>query len=55
MHKYGFKQDSRCAELECPASAVDIHSLFGLVGYYWRFVKEFSEITKPMAELLGKY
>jgi hypothetical protein len=29
-----------------PASVADIHSLLGLVGYYWRLVKEFLRITK---------
>jgi hypothetical protein len=54
-HNCGFKQDSRCAELECPASAADIRSLLRLVVYYRSFIKGFLKITKPMTELLGKY
>jgi hypothetical protein len=37
-----------------PASVTDIQSFLGLVGYYQRFIKGFSKITKPMTELLGK-
>jgi hypothetical protein len=39
---------------DTPASVIDIHSFLGLAGYYQRFIKEFSKITKPMTELLGK-
>jgi hypothetical protein len=37
-----------------PASVGDIHSFLGLAGYYWRFIKGFFKITKPMTELLGE-
>jgi hypothetical protein len=37
-----------------PSSVFDIHSFLGLVGYYRRFIKGFSKISKPMTELLGK-
>jgi hypothetical protein len=37
-----------------PASVGDIRSFLGLAGYYQRFVKGFSKITKPITELLGK-
>jgi hypothetical protein len=32
----------------------DIRSFLGLVGYYRRFIEEFSKISKPMTELLAK-
>jgi hypothetical protein len=41
-------------KLECLDSVADICSLLGLVGYYQRFVKGFSKITKPMIELHGR-
>jgi hypothetical protein len=39
---------------DVPASIADIHSLLGLVGYYRKFIKGFSKITKPIIELLGR-
>jgi hypothetical protein len=39
---------------EAPKSVSEIHSFLGLAGYYRRFIDEFSKITKPMTELLGK-
>jgi hypothetical protein len=37
-----------------PKSVHQIHSFFGLVGYYCRFILDFSRIGKPMTELLKK-
>jgi hypothetical protein len=37
-----------------PRSATQIHSFLGLVGYYRRFIPNFSKITKPMTQLLEK-
>jgi hypothetical protein len=37
-----------------PTSVGDIHSFLGLVGYYRRFIEGFSNISKPMTELLEK-
>jgi hypothetical protein len=37
-----------------PTSVTDIQSFLRLVGYYQRFIKALSKITKPMTELLGK-
>jgi hypothetical protein len=31
-----------------PISVGDIQSFLGLVGYYRRFIEEFSKISKPM-------
>jgi hypothetical protein len=35
-----------------PMSVGDIQSFVGLAGYYRRFIKGFSKISKPMTELL---
>jgi hypothetical protein len=37
-----------------PTTASEIHSFLGLGGYYRRFIKDFSKITKPMMKLLEK-
>jgi hypothetical protein len=35
-------------------NALEIQSFLGLVGYYRRFIKDFSKIAKPMTRLLEK-
>jgi hypothetical protein len=37
-----------------PTNASKIRSFLGLVGYYHRFIKDFSKIAKPMTRLLEK-
>ena len=37
-----------------PTSVGEIRSFVGLVGYYRRFIENFSKIAKPMMELLKK-
>jgi hypothetical protein len=37
-----------------PTIASEIHSFLGLVGYYCRFIKDFSKIVKLMMKLLEK-
>jgi hypothetical protein len=37
-----------------PMSVGDIWSFLGLDGYYQRFIKGFSKISKPITELLEK-
>jgi hypothetical protein len=37
-----------------PQNILDIRSFLGLAGYYRRFIKGFSKISKPMPELLEK-
>jgi hypothetical protein len=37
-----------------PTTTSEIQSFLGLVGYYRRFIKDFSKITKPMMKLLEK-
>jgi hypothetical protein len=39
---------------KAPTSVDDIHSFLGLAGYYRRFLKGFSKISKPMTGLLEK-
>jgi hypothetical protein len=41
-------------EWEPPKNVGEIHSFLGLVGYYWRFIENFSKIAKPITELLKK-
>jgi hypothetical protein len=37
-----------------PMSVTQVRSFLGLVGYYQRFIPNFSKITKPITELLKK-
>ena len=37
-----------------PTSVGEIRGFLGLVGYYWRFIENFSKIAKPMTTLLKK-
>lgn len=37
-----------------PKNAKDVKSFLGLVGYYRRFIENFSKITKPLTSLLKK-
>jgi hypothetical protein len=37
-----------------PTNVSEIQSFLGLVGYYQRFIKDFSKIAKPMMKLLEK-
>jgi hypothetical protein len=37
-----------------PTTALEIWNFLGLAGYYHRFIKNFSKITKPMTKLLKK-
>jgi hypothetical protein len=37
-----------------PTSIGDIRSFLRVAGYYWRFIKGFSKISKPMTELLER-
>jgi hypothetical protein len=37
-----------------PTIVSEVWSFLGLVGYYWRFILNFSKITKPITKLLKK-
>jgi hypothetical protein len=37
-----------------PTSVTQVHSFLGLASYYWRFIPNFSKISKPITELLKK-
>ena len=39
---------------EMPKSVFEIRSFLGLVGYYWRFIKDFSRLVSPMTRLTRK-
>ncbi|KAJ9535703.1 hypothetical protein OSB04_un001141 [Centaurea solstitialis] len=40
--------------LPYPSSVRDVRSFFGHAGFYRRFIKDFSKITRPLCELLHK-
>ena len=39
---------------ETPKNADDIRKFLGFMGYYHRFVKDYSKIAKPLNDLLGE-
>jgi len=42
------------ANLPLPTCVKDIRSFSGHVGFYRRFIKDFTKITKPLSSLLAK-
>ena len=41
-------------QLPPPVNIKGIHSFFGHAGFYRRFIKDFSHIARPLANLLAK-
>jgi hypothetical protein len=41
-------------KMPCPRDVKCIHSILGHAGFYRRFIKDFSKISKPLANLLQK-
>ncbi|GKA83844.1 putative reverse transcriptase domain-containing protein [Tanacetum coccineum] len=39
---------------ESPTTPTEIRQFLGLAGYYWRFIKDFPKIEKPLTELTQK-
>jgi hypothetical protein len=39
-------------KMSCPRDVKDIRSILGHVGFYRRFIKDFSKISKPLTNLL---
>src|SRR3954471_15396196 len=42
-------------KMPCPRDIKGIHSILGHVGFYRRFIKDFSKISKPLTNLFQKY
>ena len=38
-----------------PQKVRDVQSFLGIVGYYKRFIKDFSKLASPLFGILGKY
>jgi len=41
-------------QLPPPTNVKGIRSFLGLAGFYWRFIKDFSQIARPLTSLLAK-
>ena len=41
-------------KMPCPKDTKGIHSFLGHVGFYMRFIKDFSKISRPLTNLLQK-
>ena len=41
-------------KMPCPRDIKDIRSILGHVGFYRRFIKDFSRISKPLTNLCGE-
>jgi hypothetical protein len=43
------------SRLPPPMMAKDVRSFIGHAGFYKRFIKDFSKISRPLCALLAKY
>jgi hypothetical protein len=50
----GPRQGKGCVGLKPPTSVTQVRSFLGFVGYYRRFIPNFSKISKPITKLLKK-
>ena len=41
-------------KMPCPKDIKGIHSVLGHVGFYRRFIKDFSKISRPLTSILQK-
>jgi hypothetical protein len=41
-------------KMPCPRDVKGIRSILGHAGFYWRFIKDFSKILKPLTNVLQK-
>ncbi|KAL0313088.1 UNVERIFIED_CONTAM: Transposon Tf2-11 polyprotein [Sesamum radiatum] len=48
------KKVQAIVEWQPPSNVHDLRSFLGLANYYWRFVKGYFEIARPMTDLLKK-
>jgi hypothetical protein len=42
------------SNLPPPRTVKEVHSFFGSERFYWRFIQDFSKITRPLCKLLVK-
>ena len=42
-------------KMPCPKDIKGIHSFLGDAGFYRRFIKDFSKISRPLTNILQKY
>jgi hypothetical protein len=56
LSEYGMSVDptkvQEVLDWKAPTSVYEVWSFLGLVGYYHRFILDFSKIAKPMIRLL---
>ena len=56
--KDGIKPDPnkiiKINQLKPPINIREVRSVLGLCSYYWKFIKDFSKIAKPLTILIKK-
>jgi hypothetical protein len=50
----GIEVDKVIEQLLSPTNVLGIHSFLGHVGFYRRFIQNFSQIAQPLTHLLAK-
>ena len=41
-------------KMPCPRDVIGIRSIIGHAGFYWRFIKDFAKVSKPLTNLLQR-